>query len=240
MAKILKKKKSLAIIPARGGSKRIPKKNIRNFMGYPIIKYSIDSALKSGCFDEVMVSTDDKEIARLAKSFGASVPFMRSMKNASDYATTSDVIEEVLENYKKKKGKVFEAFCCIYPTALFVEPSLLRQAHAHIQKDNVEEAITAVKFRHPIERAFKVEEGYMRMIRPETENLRSQDFEVCYYDAGQFYYLKTDKFLANKFKTMFLKNTVPVEISELRVQDINDEDDWKLAEAKYVFRKRLL
>ena len=229
-------KSCLAIIPARGGSKRIPRKNIKNFCGQPIIKYSIEAALQSKCFSEIMVSTDDKEIATIAKSFDAKIPFLRSEKNSNDYADTADVIEEVLNAYKKQ-NKHFEYFCCIYPTAPFITAEKLSNSFDILNKTNADAVIPVVKFGYPIQRSLKIENNKLEMIWPENYKKRSQDLMTTYHDSGQFYWMKTESFLTQK--TLFAKNTIPFEINETEVQDIDTEQDWQLAEFKYEYFKNI-
>ena len=168
--------KNLAIIPARGGSKRIPRKNIKEFCGFPIIKYSIDAAIKSNCFDEVMVSTNDKEIADIAKKYGAKVPFYRYNETASDHASTEDVIEEVLENYKNM-NVVFDNVCCIYATAPFITPDILSQAYSLLKANDTDGVFPVVKYGYPIQRALRIRNNRIQMIWPENESKRSQDLE---------------------------------------------------------------
>jgi len=225
-------KKCLAIITARGGSKRIPRKNIKNFLGSPIIKYSIDSALNSGCFTEVMVSTDDEEIAALAISLGAKVPFMRSSENSNDFATTADVITEVLQMYKEK-GQYFDYTCCLYPTAPFVTAYKLNEAYKMLITNNAETVVPIVSFGFPILRSFKLENGLIKMNWPEHMSSRSQDLPPAYHDCGQFYFINNDLFLKNK--KLFSENSLGYEMPESEVQDIDTEEDWKVAEIKYSF-----
>ncbi|MBL7892775.1 MAG: pseudaminic acid cytidylyltransferase [Bacteroidia bacterium] len=223
-------KKSLAIIPARGKSKRIPRKNIKNFMGSPIIKYSIDAALLSNCFDEVMVSTDDMEIAEIAKKSGAKVPFIRSEQNSDDHSTTADVILEVLECYRKLNSE-FTHVCCIYPTAPFVTAQKLIEARELLSNSGADSVIPVTMFSFPIFRSIKIEDGKIKMFWPEYMNSRSQDLPKAYHDCGQFYYLNTLKF--EKSKKLFSDNSLPMIIPESEVQDIDNEEDWKIAEIKY-------
>jgi pseudaminic acid cytidylyltransferase len=225
-------KNCLAIITARGGSKRIPRKNIKNFLGSPIIKYSIDAALSAGCFSEVMVSTDDEEIASLALSLGAKIPFMRSNENSNDFATTADVITEVLQMYKEE-GKHFDYACCIYPTAPFVTGFKLTEAYRMLIEKNAETVVPVVSFGFPILRSFKMEKGIIKMNWPEYMSTRSQDLPPSYHDCGQFYFIKTDLFLINK--KLFSDNSLGYEMPESEVQDIDTEEDWKVAEIKYTF-----
>lgn len=222
--------KAIAIIPARGGSKRIPRKNVKLFLGFPIIKYAIEAAVSSGCFDEIMVSTDDKEIASFATKFGASVPFFRSAGNASDTATTAAVVEEVLEEYKKL-GKQFDVACCIYPTAVFVNGKKLAEAVKLLESKGVDAVISVVRFGSPVQRALKIENEKLKMFWPENMQLRTQDLETAYYDAGQFYCLDTRSFLEQK--KLFARNTLPIIVPESEAQDIDNEEDWKIAEIKY-------
>lgn len=220
---------SVAIITARGGSKRIPRKNIKEFCGKPIIEYSIQAALQSGMFEEVMVSTDDEEIAGIARAAGAQVPFMRSGANAGDYAGTDDVLMEVLLAYREQ-GREFETFCCIYPTAPFVTAQKLRTAMDLLkQADSV---MPVVAFSFPPQRCMVLNEaGELRMKWPEHARTRSQDLEPYYHDCGQFYCCRTAPFM--EYKTTDLPRMVPMIMSELEVQDIDNQDDWEIAELKY-------
>ncbi len=226
--------KYLAIIPARGGSKRVHKKNIKLFLGQPIIKYSIDAAIRSELFDEIMVSTDDKKIAGIAESYGAKIPFMRSKETSDDFATLADVIQEVLMEYKKRKIE-FTAFCCILPTAVFIKAKILLEGLNILKKTNADSVIPIVKFSYPVQRALKIKNGLLSMIRPENYIKRSQDLETLYHDAGQFYWVNAISFLRQK--RLFMNKTLPIEISDLEVQDIDDENDWKTAEIKYKIKK---
>lgn len=222
--------KNLCIIPARGGSKRIPRKNIKEFLGKPIMAYSIEAALKSGLFDEVMVSTDDEEFAEVAKKYGANVPFLRSAATANDYAGTEDVMKEVLEEYKKM-GQEFDAFCCLYSTAPFVTPERLKEAYAKLG-DTVDACFTMVQYSYPIQRCLRMNaDGYVEMKFPEYYDARTQDLEPIYHDAGQFYFVKTKAFEAEF--TLWCKRTAPLVLSELEVQDLDTLTDWQLAEMKY-------
>ncbi len=222
--------KTIAIITARGGSKRIPRKNIKEFCGKPILAYSIEAALASGIFDTVMVSTDDVEIAELAKHYGAEVPFYRSEKTANDFATTADVINEVLEEYEKR-GQRFDALCCIYPTAPFLTGQKLRVAYEQMQEKAADSVVPVVRFGFPPQRSVIVRNGYLQFKWPEHALTRSQDLEPFYHDAGQFYFLRTASFAEQK--KLIMERTVPLELEELEVQDIDNEEDWKLAELKF-------
>ena len=221
---------SVAIITARGGSKRIPKKNIKDFCGKPIMAYSIQAAIESKLFDEVMVSTDSEEIADIARRYGASIPFMRSDATSNDYADTTDVLKEVLYEYEKH-GKRFEFFCCIYPTAPFVTAKKLRDAFELLHVDDVYNVIPMVPFSFPPQRGMVREGKYIKPAYPEHINKRSQDLEEVLHDCGQFYWCKTTEFLKNPD---FLSNhTIPFIVPETEVQDIDNLSDWELAEIKF-------
>ena len=221
----------LAIIPARGGSKRILRKNIKLFLGKPIIAYSIEAALKSKLFDEVMVSTDDEEIKEITLKYGAKVPFLRSETNANDFATTAAVINEVLEVYKTK-NKLFKYCICIYPTAPFVSSNLLIKAFKKLKKDKLDVVFSVLKYGFPIQRAMKInKEDKVEMVDVSKMNTRSQDLESSFHDAGQFYALNVSAFI--KKQKLWTDNTGCIEINELKAQDIDTETDWKLAELKY-------
>ncbi len=221
---------SIAIIPARGGSKRIPKKNMKNFFGKPIIYYSIKAAQNSGIFDTVMVSTDDVEIATYAKSLGAEVPFYRSPKNSDDFATTADVILEVIDEYKKL-NKEFEYCCCIYPTAPLIKHLNLQKAYEILLSNKHESVIPIVSFSYPIQRALKVSNAIVNFNQKEFALSRSQDLETFYHDAGQFYFFNTDSFLRNK--KIINDNTGYIILKDTEVQDIDNLEDWKIAELKF-------
>lgn len=219
--------KNIAIIPARGGSERIPRKNIKNFLGKPIIAYSIEAALESKLFDEVMVSTDDNEIAQVAKKHGAKVPFFRSKKNSDDFATTSDLLLEVINNYNRE----FKNACCIYPTAPFVTPKFFKKAFDVLTNNSFHSVFPIVKYSYPIQRSLQVENGKVSMVWPKHLTSRSQDLEKLYHDAGQFYWFSVTTFLETH--KLFTDNSGYIEIDELNAQDIDNETDWKLAELKY-------
>lgn len=224
------KEKSIAIITARGGSKRIPKKNIKEFCGKPILAYSIQAALDAGCFDEVMVSTDSEEIAQIAGQYGAQVPFLRSEKTADDFATTAEVLQEVIEEYKKQ-GQVFDKMACIYPTAPFVTGEKLHRAMKMLEEPDTSMAMTVVAFSYPPQRGYIMEGECIAMKWKENYVKRSQDLEKMYHDAGQFYCYRVQDFLQNN--GVILEGISPIVLDELEVQDIDNETDWKLAEMKY-------
>lgn len=221
--------RKLAIIPARGGSKRIPRKNIRNFLGKPIIAYSIETAIKSQLFDEVMVSTEDQEIAQIAKSYGASIPFMRSKKNADDFATTMDVLEEVTLKYKED-SLFFDFICCLYPTAPLTSFKKLHEGYEKLVNENFEVVLPVTAYSYPIWRGLNREEnGSTQMIWPENLNKRSQDLPVTYHDAGQWYWFKREAI----GRPIFESNSSSIVLPEQEVQDIDNLTDWQLAELKY-------
>ena len=221
---------SVAIITARGGSKRIPHKNIKEFCGKPIIAYSIEAAKMAGCFDEIMVSTDDPKIARIAESYGAKVPFMRSAENADDFSTTRDVVKEVLAQYAAQ-GRTFDYACCIYPTAPFITGERLKEAVELLAEKEADSVVPVVQFSFPPQRGLIMKEGRTEFKWPENALARSQDLEPFYHDCGQFYCLNTKAFAVQEL--LFMRNTYPVVLDELEVQDIDNETDWKLAELKY-------
>lgn len=228
--------KSVAIITARGGSKRIPRKNIKDFMGKPIISYSILAALESRVFDEVMVSTDDREIADIAIKYGASVPFFRSKENSDDISNTNDVLKEVLTIYKNS-GKDFTYACCIYPTAPFVTADKLKAALKILKESGADSVIPVTEFSFPILRSVKMDENSKVTFNwPENAFRRSQDLPPAYHDCGQYYFINVERFLANT--RLFSDNTIGIVTSPLEVQDIDNEDDWKLAELKYAFLQK--
>ena len=228
-------KNAIAIITARGGSKRIPRKNIKEFCGKPIIQYSIEAALTSGIFDEVMVSTDDEEIAQVAKAAGANIPFMRSEKTSNDYATTADVLMEVIEEYKKL-GQEFAYTCCIYPTAPFITAEKLQKAFSIIKEQNAAQLKPVIAYSFPPQRCEVIRDGKLEMLHPEHRNTRSQDLEPYYHDCGQFYFYDTQELIKNNGN--ITENVIPMVLSELEVQDIDNESDWELAEIKYKMMKK--
>lgn len=221
---------SIAIITARGGSKRIPRKNIKPFLGKPIMTYSIEAALSSGLFDTVMVSTDDEEIAQIAKEYGAQVPFYRSERTSNDYAATADVVSEVLDEYAKC-GIYYETACVIYPTAPFLTVDALKGAMGILLSGDADGVMPVVKFSFPPQRSVVMRNGFLVPSDPESMKMRSQDLEPQYHDCGQFYCIRVASFL--KQRTMVMAHTMPYLQDELTVQDIDTEEDWKLAELKY-------
>jgi len=227
---------SVAIITARGGSKRIPRKNIKDFCGKPIVAYAIAAALDSGLFDEVMVSTDSMEIAEIAKAHGASVPFMRSPSASDDYATTVDVLHEVLSAYAEREKK-FDFMCCLYPTAPFVTAEKIRAAYTAFMESGADMLEPVVAFSYPPQRSFSIEAGLLAYNYPEHVRTRSQDLPTWYHDAGQFYFYRVEAFRrsveGNSEQGGYDLRCVPFVMNEMEVQDIDTIMDWQLAEAKY-------
>ena len=222
--------KILAIILARGGSKRIPRKNIKDFYGKPIIAYSIDAAIKSECFDTIMCSTDDKEIAEIATSYGASVPFFRSEANSNDYATMADVLTEVINEFENR-NLFFDYFCCIYPTAPFIDSEKLKNGLYEMQKNNASAAMPVVAFSYPIQRALKITNGKISMLEEKYLKTRSQDLMKTYHDAGQYYWFETKAF--KKEPNIMMLNPIAIVTPEMEVHDIDSLEDWEVAELKY-------
>lgn len=222
--------KGIAIITARGGSKRIPKKNIKDFCGKPIIAYSIEAALKSELFDEVMVSTDSKEIAEISKYYGAKVPFMRSEKTSSDYATTRDVLMEVLAEYRKI-GLTFDYMVCLYPTAPFITSEKLKAAVRKFHESKGSLLIPVVQFSYPPQRAYVISNGNLFFKLEKYRYVRSQDLEPLYHEAGQFYCYDIKDYIA--LDGAIKDNIIPYILPESEVQDIDTEEDWVMAELKY-------
>lgn len=218
----------IAVIPARGGSKRIPRKNITEFCGKPMIAYSIEAALQSGCFDKVIVSTDDLEIAEVAKQYGAEVPFMRPEELSNDYAGTIPVIRHAIEWYIQQ-GFDLELVCCLYATAPFVTPEYLQKGLQQLEKTGAAYAFTVTSYAFPIQRAIKINaELGVEMFSPENFNTRSQDLEGAWHDAGQFYWGKADAWLAGK--VIFGPESTPVILPRHQVQDVDTPEDWVRAE----------
>lgn len=218
----------LAIIPARGGSKRIPRKNIKPFCGKPMIAWSIEAALESGCFDRVIVSTDDDEIAEVAHQYGAEVPFMRPLELSDDHTGTIPVIRHAIETINSQ-GRAVEQACCLYATAPFIQAEDLRRGLEILQGSGGDYAFSVTSYAFPIQRAIRLTpEGRVEMFNPEHFNTRSQDLEEAYHDAGQFYWGRADAWLQGKM--IFSPASLPVMLPRHRVQDIDTPEDWVRAE----------
>ena len=219
----------IAIIPARSGSKRIPGKNIKPFLGHPIIAYAVQSAIKSGLFESVIVSTDSDEIAAIARNYGAEVPFLRSASASSDTATTTEALMEVIENLAKI-GRHYKWLACIYPTAATISAQTLVRAWKELEISNSDSLMSVVRYGHPIQRALKVVGSSIKYVSPEFKNVRTQDLEATFHDAGQFYFSFVDSMASSG--SFITAQCCPFEITELECQDIDNEIDWSLAELK--------
>jgi len=226
----------IAIITARGGSKRIPKKNIKEFFGKPMLSYAINACRDSGIFSEIMVSTDSDEIAEVARNYDAHIPFMRSPKTSDDFATTYDVLEEVISNYRKREQE-FDYLCCVYPCAPFLSGKVLMDAYKQLIVSDNDALQPVCGFSVPIEWAMKIENGILIPNDREALLIRSQDLIPKYFDAGMFYMIKTAVLL--KEKSLAPPKTMAYIMDEREVQDIDTIEDWIMAELKYKMIKGL-
>lgn len=221
----------LAVIPARGGSQRIPRKNIRDFAGRPILAWPIAAARDSGLFDTIMVSTDDDEIADAARTAGAEVPFLRSPATADDHSPLLDVLAEVVAGYRDR-GQSFDTVCCLLATAALVTPEGLKHGHQLFRSGDFDSVFPVVRFGSPIQRALRRDAaGHTAMLAPEHYASRSQDLEPAYHDAGQFYWMSAAACLAKT--PTFSGRAGSFEVDETEVQDIDTPTDWRLAELKF-------
>ena len=225
----------LAIITARGGSKRIPRKNIKKFCEKEILAYSIEAARRSQVFEEVMVSTDDVEIAEVAKKYGAAVPFLRSAGASDDFADTNTVLREVVQEYKKR-GVEVEEFCCLYPTAPFVTGEVLCKAYEYFRETGADELVPVVHFSYPPQRGFVLDGVNLLYRWPEYKDKRSQDIEPIYHDAGQFYFMRSSALFRSPESEY---KRVAFILNEMQVQDIDTIEDWELAELKFRLNRRI-
>lgn len=221
---------TIAIIPARGGSKRIPGKNIKLFLGKPIIQYVIENLQNSELFDRIIISTDDKEIANLGKSLGIEVPFLRSSENSSDMATTFSVLKEVAEKLKAEAIS-FKYACCIYPTSVFSDAQILQESYGKFRQMKSLTLFSTVKFSYPPQRGLIIDGNRVKLLNPEYVNTRSQDLEPIFHDAGQFYWFRFE--ILSQCESLFTTNTTNFDMSEDSVQDIDNLSDWNIAELKY-------
>jgi pseudaminic acid cytidylyltransferase len=222
---------NICVIPARGGSKRIPRKNIKEFNGKPIIAYSIEAALKSNCFDQVIVSTDDVEIVEVAKKYGAQVPFIRPTELSNDYAGTIPVIKHAIEWLEENNNSI-ESVCCLYATAPFIQPQTISRAFQQLQESKTDYCFSATSFTFPIQRAIRItRDDKVEMFYPEYFNVRSQDLEEAYHDAGQFYWGKAQAFKDEL--PIFSEVATSYILPRYLVQDIDTKEDWIRAEAMY-------
>lgn len=218
----------LAVIPARGGSKRIPRKNVKPFCGKPIIAWSIEAALGSGCFDKVTVSTDDEEIAAVARQCGAEVPFMRPAELSDDHTGTIPVIRHAVD-WHAGQGWQVEAACCIYATAPFVTAHDLQRGWEVLAASGADYAFSVTSYDFPIQRAIRITaQGRVEMFQPEHFSTRSQDLEEAFHDAGQFYWGRADAWRSSR--PLFSPDAAPVLLPRHRVQDIDTAEDWLRAE----------
>ena len=225
------KQHTVAVIPARGGSKRIPLKNIKDFCGKPMLAYPIQAAQECGLFDRIIVSTDSEEIAKVARELGAEAPFMRPAKLADDYTGTNAVVRHCLQ-WLIAQGKEPDYACCIYATAPFLQSEYLNKGFQMLKEGNCAYAFSVTSFSFPIQRSIRIRpDGYVEPIFPENVRNRSQDLEEAYHDAGQFYWGKTESFMEDKF--MFSKESRPVVLPRHMVQDIDTPEDWKSAELMF-------
>ncbi len=223
---------NFAIIPARGGSKRIPNKNIKLFAGKPIIAYSIEAAQKTNLFDRIIVSTDSEAIANVAIQWGAEVPFLRPSRLADDYTGIDNVMIHALNWFNENEGSKIKYFCCIFATAPFIRPEDIRRGYDLLKKNKATTAFSVTTFPYPIFRALKVNaEGNLEMFWPEYLNSRSQDLPEAYHDAGQFYWAETKSYLREK--RFFSKDALPVILPRYLVQDIDTPEDWETAELMF-------
>lgn len=224
------KKDSIAIIPARGGSKRIPRKNIKDFFGKPLISYSIRVALESKLFEKVIVSTDDNEIASVALEYGAEVPFLRPKKLSDDFTVVQDVIDYTI-NYLKDNGEYYRYVCTIYATAPFLDKKYLKDGYEKLKNSDAINVFSATTMPFPIQRTFKLNSlGRCEMFTPQYYLTRSQDLEESYQDAGEFYWNKIDE---KSNDVLFGRDSIPVVLPRYLVQDIDTLEDWKRAEFMY-------
>ncbi|WP_421715470.1 pseudaminic acid cytidylyltransferase [Arcobacter arenosus] len=222
--------KSIAIIPARGGSKRIPKKNIKDFHGKPLIAYSIQTALKSKLFEKIVVSTDDEEIAEISKKYGAEVPFLRPKELSDDFTGTADVTKHAID-FLELKGEVYDYCCTIYATAPLLQEKYLVEGYTKLKNNDAINTFSCTSMPFPIQRTFKIDENNRcKMFWPENYMKRSQDLEEAYQDAGQFYWTKVGK---NSDEVMFGKDSIPIILPRHLVQDIDTLEDWTRAEYMY-------
>ena len=227
---------NICLIPARGGSKRIPKKNVREFCGKPMIAHSIEAAKASGIFDRIMVSTDSEEIAAVAREYGAEIPFRRSAELSDDFATTDAVIQHSLR-WCRENGLQVDYACCLYATAPFVQPEYLMQGFELLKSSGATTAFSVTTFAFSIFRSLKINDaGVLEMFWPEHGETRSQDLPEAYHDAGQFYWLNVERY--NKTPVLYAPDAVPVVLPRHLVQDIDTFEDWKRAELQYQLMKQ--
>ena len=232
-------KNAIAIIPARGGSKRIPKKNIKDFFGKPLIAYSIEVALKSNLFEKVIVTTDDAEIAKIVKEYGAEVPFIRPKELSDDFTGTTDVVNHAVD-FLENQGEDYEYICTIYATAPFLQEQYLIEGYEALQKSDAVNAFSSTSMPFPIQRTFKLDDnGRCKMFTSEHYMTRSQDLEEAYQDAGQFYWTNRERQNQSDNTVVFSDISIPIILPRHLVQDIDTLEDWKRAEYMYEAINRL-
>ena len=232
---MVKNFKNIAIIPARGGSKRIPRKNIKLLFGKPIIGHVIEILKATKLFDEIIVSTDDKEIKEISEKYGAKVPFFRSRENSDDNATLVAVIIEVMDQYRSIEME-FDNICCVLPTSALILPAILGKALNDLEKNNFDSIIPIVKYSAPIQRALEVDNGIVKMKDTKYINVRTQDLSSNYFDSGQFYWAKSSSIRLEK--KLFMQNSGVIILNELQAQDVDDPMDWEMLELKYEFHQK--
>lgn len=220
----------VAIIPARGGSKRIPRKNIKHFAGKPMISYPIRMAIKTELFDRIIVSTDDEEIAGIAHRYGAETPFMRPKALADDITDTDAVVRHAIEWLNTNEGPVRYA-CCIYATTPFIQSRYIREGFLKLENSNESFAFAVTSFPFPIKRALKISKDKVEMFWPEHYRTRSQDLEAAFHDAGQFYWGRANAFLSGV--ELFSERSIPVVLPRYFAQDIDTPEDWSFAEIMF-------
>tara|TARA_B100000959_G_C14972111_1_gene620129 strand:- start:1284 stop:1976 length:693 start_codon:yes stop_codon:yes gene_type:complete len=229
---------NVCIIPARGGSKRIPRKNIKLFHGKPMIAWSIEAAIKSECFDRIICSTDDEEIADVAKKYGAEIPFLRPKILSNDIIGTGPVVAHAIE-YLKTSGEKVDLVCCVYATAPFILAEYLQESLQQIKNTNIDYCFSVTSYPYPIQRSIRITKEYRcEMFQPEMRNIRSQDLEDAYHDAGQFYWGKLDAWA--KGSNVFSNKSMPYVLPRHRVQDIDTMQDWKMAELMFTNKDNVL
>ena len=231
---------NICVIPARGGSKRIPRKNIKDFFGKPLIAYSIETAIKSNLFQRVIVSTDDEEIAIIAKKYGAEIPFLRPKELSDDFTGTADVVNHAVE-YFENLGEKYEYICTVYATAPFIQVKYLVKGYEVLKSSDAVNAFSSASMPFPIQRSFTIDKnGRCKMFTPEHYSTRSQDLEDSYQDAGQFYWTNRIRQIENDTKMVFSQISIPIILPRHLIQDIDTPEDWQYAELMFeAYNKKL-
>jgi len=222
---------NICVIPARGGSKRIPRKNIKSFHGKPMIAWSIEAAIESGCFGRIICSTDDEDIAEIARKYGAEIPFLRPKKLSNDHIGTGPVVAHTIKYLMKSKEKI-DFVCCIYATAPFILAKFLQESLQQIENTDIDYCFSVTSYPFPIQRSIRItKELRCEMFQPEMLNIRSQDLEEAYHDAGQFYWGRSDAWI--KGSSVFSNKSIPYILPRHRAQDIDTMEDWRMAELMF-------